>query len=317
MALLDRSLMDRSLGISGVWQMALGKGQSASSDLVVRGEGGRVLTEVHGGALGAVEMDVLCWSLAQAVERRGGERARVKTSLGAITRAMYGRRTQGGSDVHRIREALNNLWNVEITLTVVDADGHARKVVKRRVLDEFEYGPEMYALEHGERMPPELVGALGNDALEFNIANWLISRVEEDGLRVYLDWPIQRRLGTGLGKRLWVLFESWWDYEPMKDDPGLEMALIELNADRYAEIGARAKAATAKRRAVKTGLSRVLEVDDYYVAPGGETPGCEFVVGRMGKPDVLVVVRKRRAPEVEIPDVIVADEAVPGVLIGQ
>ena len=40
---------------------------------------------------------------------------------------------------------------------------------------------------------------------------------------------------------------------------------------------------------------------EWYVQAEAERPGCELIVGRGGKPDVLVVVRRRREPSTVVP----------------
>ena len=118
---------------------------------------------------------------------------------------------------------------------------------------------------------------------------------EDEQWRHLLDWPIQRSMGSGMGKRLWVFVETELGYEPLADDSPYEVLEVPLSDDVYIELGAHCNRLADNRKAIKRGLERVLEMDHRYVGQTGEHgAGCELVPGRGPAADVLRVVRHRR-----------------------
>ena len=82
-------------------------------------------------------------------------------------------------------------------------------------------------------------------------------------------------------------------WEPMRGHPELEEARIALSAVQYPEIGARTRATDEAPRgeagtSARSGRRRLVRAGE------ADRPSCELIVGRGGKPDVLVVVRRRR-----------------------
>jgi len=112
---------------------------------------------------------------------------------------------------------------------------------------------------------------------------------------VLLDWPIQRSMGSGMGKRLWVLIETEVGYRPVEPDSPYELLEVELTEDVCLELGAHCKVRADNRKAIKRGLERVLEMDKRYIAEmDANESGCALLPGRGRHPDVLRIVRLRR-----------------------
>ncbi len=300
---ISDSLLDKGLGRFGGWQMALGPGESAKRMVEIRNAGGVVVHRVDGAVLGADEADVLTWVMARWARTGASADGVVRTTLYEMTRALYGERRIGGRDVKRVSKAIDNLFWASITVTdfaepAANGDGEALPTLfsDRRLVVQVDYGAELKRLRDGESVEAHVIGGLRDETLVLHLAPWLIKRLEEDRLRAWLDWPVQRALGAGMGKRLWFYIESMPGYEPLPDAPEYEMAVLDLAEDVYAELGANCKERWDNRKSVRRGMARVLEEDQRYVAllPDSNI-GCELIVGRGMTPDRLRVVRKRRS----------------------
>lgn len=300
---VTESLVDRRFGRFAGFQYNTRPGEKPSTDLEVRNSAGQIQSFVKGAALGGTEFDLLCWSCAQAVDTRESRKGEVRTTLTQLARALYGYdRKMSTSDRRRVRDALDSLWKAEIGLRIYDPDGPgdglADWTAKGRFLQEFQYGRELAALEEGVDIPPEVIGSLRDETLVFRLADWLVERLEDEEWRHLLDWPIQRSMGSGMGKRLWVFLETERCYEPLAPGSQYEHLEVELTDDVYIELGANCNRLADNRKAVKRGLERVLEMDTRYV---GESKGTEFgsklIPARGLRPDVLRIVRLRRDQE--------------------
>jgi hypothetical protein len=202
------------------------------------------------------------------------------------------------SDRRRVREALSNLWKAEIGLRMYDpgsnTDGVADWTVKGRFLQEFQYGRELAALEDGVEIPAEVIGSLRDETLVIRLADWLLESLEDEQWRHLLDWPIQRSMGTGMGKRLWVFVDTERGYKPVAPDSEYEILEVELDDDVYTQLGAHCNRTADNRKAIKRGLERVL-TDDRYIGEGdGVDIYSELLPARGLGPEILRIVRVRR-----------------------
>ncbi len=298
------SLFERALARFGGWQMSLTPGQRASDLIEIRDAGGVVVHRTDGAPLGSDEADVFTWVLARWARGGLSEDGVLKTTLYEIVKAMNGERRLGGRDYDAVAKAINNLYRASITVSDFSEGGMPQSgdaspslFSDRRLIVQIDYGEHLRKLRAGEDVAAQLVGGMRDETLVIHVAPWLVKRLREENRRVWMDFAVQRKLGAGMGKRLYVYVEAYPGFEPVPDREHLEQALIELTDLVYAELGARCKERWDNRKAVRRGLARLLEIDPNYV--GGEDgedgeDGSELFVGQGGSPDLLRVVRRRR-----------------------
>lgn len=298
------SLFERALARFGGWQMSLTPGQRASDFVEVRDAGGVVVHRTEGAPLGSDEADVFTWVLARWARGGLSEDGVLKTTLYEIVKAMNGDRRLGGRDYDAVAKAINNLYRASITVTDFSeggmpqaADASPSLFSDRRLIVQIDYGEHLRKLRAGEDVAAQLVGGMRDETLVIHVAPWLVKRLRQEKRRVWLDFAVQRKLGAGMGKRLYVYVEAYPGYEPVPESEHLEQALIELTDVVYAELGARCKERWDNRKAVRRGLARLVEIDQNYVGTedGDDAQeGSELFVGQGGSPDLLRVVRRRR-----------------------
>lgn len=288
----SNSLIERSLGRFGGWQMV--PGRPAESEVEVRTATGVLVSRARGAPLGAVEADVLTWLLAQWVQAGCSAEGVVHTTLYQLATALYGAsRPKGSGARHAVAAALLNLHMASITVSDYDT-GTGDELVGRWVdvhlVKRIHYGKQLQALQDRQQVSAAELGALRGETLSIYIDDWLVGRLQRDQLRAWLDWPVQRRLGAGIGKRLWLFLEPHPGFRRLRARPSFEGAVLELTDERYAELGANCRERRDNRKSVRRGIERIRKIDERYVL-------LEFTPSHGNEPDRLRVIRRCRAPE--------------------
>lgn len=281
----SESLIERSLGRFGGWQMT--PGRPATRDVEVRGRAGAVLSRATGAPLGPVEADVLTWLLGHWVRDGCSPDGGVSLTLYELTQALYGARAKGREDRRAAARALTNLHRASVTVSDYDhatRQSRAGRWVDVHLVSRIHYGQELRALRDGEEVGAATIGALRGETLRVYIDSWLIERLQVDSVRAWLDWPVQRHLG-GMAKRLWLYLEPHPGFRPLRDRPEYEGAVIDLSEDLYRELGANCQLRSDNRKPVRRGIERIRASDSRYVM-------LDFMPGANGTPDRLRVIRK-------------------------
>jgi len=294
------SLIERSLGRFGGWQMV--PGREPRSEVEIRSATGALVSRARGAPLGAVEADVLTWLLAQWVQAGCPEDGAVHTTLYQLTGALYGPRKKGTEDRRAVAAALLNLHMASITTSDYDAAGAelSGRWVDVHLVKRIHYGEQLQALQDHQQVSAAELGALRGETLSIYIDDWLIARLQRKQLRAWLDWPVQRRLGAGIGKRLWLFLEPHPGFRPLRKRPTHEGAVLELTDEAYAELGANCRERRDNRKSIRRGIERIQQIDDRYVL-------LEFVAGQADEPDCLRVIRRCRRPGDEAETAAAAD----------
>ena len=285
----SESLIERSLGRFGGWQMV--PGREPRTDIEVRTASGALVSRARGAALGAVEADVLTWLLAQWVQSGCSPDGAIHVTLYQLTAALYGTRAKGSEDRRAVATALFNLHMASITVSDYDAgtnDDVPGRWVDVHLVKRIHYGEHLQALQDRQPVSATELGALRGETLSVYIDDWLIGRLQGDKLRAWLDWPVQRRLGAGIGKRLWLFLEPHPGFRQLRDRPQYEGTVLELTDSIYAELGANCRERRDNRKTIRRGIERIKEIDERYVM-------FEFIPGKQaGDTDRLRIIRRGR-----------------------
>ena len=266
-------------------------GREPRAEVEIRSATGALVSRARGAPLGAVEADVLTWLLAQWVQAGCPADGAVHTTLYQLTTALYGTRSKGTEDRRAIAGALLNLHMASITTSDYDAAGMERpgRWVDVHLVKRIHYGEQLQALQDNQPVSAAELGALRGETLAIYMDDWLIARLQREQLRSWLDWPVQRRLGAGIGKRLWLFLEPHPAFHPLRKRPAHEAAVIELTDEAYAELGANCRERRDNRKSIRRGIARIQAIDHRYVL-------LEFVPGQAGESDLLRVIRRCRRP---------------------
>jgi len=258
------SLIERSLGRFGGWQMVTGR--EPRNEIEIRTATGALVSRARGAPLGAVEADVLTWLLAQWVQAGCAADGAVHTTLYQLTSALYGARRKGTEDRRAVANALLNLHMASITTSDYDTAGveQAGRWVDVHLVKRIHYGEQLQALQDNRQVSAAELGALRGETLSIYIDDWLIARLQRKQLRAWLDWPVQRRLGAGIGKRLWLFLEPHPGFRPLRNRPSYEGALVTLTDEVYAELGANCRERRDNRKAIRRGIERIQQIDERY-----------------------------------------------------
>ena len=297
------SLIERSLGRFGGWQMTTG-GQH-SDEVEIRNPTGQLISRARGARLGAVEADMLTWLLAQWVRSGCQPDGGVRTTIYQLATALYGPGRNGSADRRQAIDALLNLHLASITLMDYDAAGGdiPGRWVDVHLVRRIHYGDELMALrEDRQPIAAETLGGLRGETLVVYIDDWLIGRLQREQLRAWLDWPIQRQLGAGIGKRLWLYLEPHPGFRPLKATSA-EGMVLPLTDQVYAELGANCGQRRDNRKSIRRGIERIQETDERYVL-------LELTAGNGDKPDCLRIVRRSHRAEADVEPVEVDSRAV-------
>jgi len=282
------SLIERSLGRFGGWQMV--PGREARSEVEVRSATGALVSRSRGAPLGAVEADVLTWLLAQWVQAGCPPDGVVNTTLYQLSSALYGRRAKGSDDRRAVATALLNLHMASITVSDYDTktqDELSGRWVDVHLVKRIHYGEQLQALQDRQPVSAKELGALRGETVSVYIDDWLIGRLQRDKLRAWLDWPIQRKLGAGIAKRLWLFLEPHPGFRALRDRPAYEGTILELSDELYAELGANCRERRDNRKTIRRGIERIKAIDPGYVL-------FEFTAGAGVEPDRVRVIRRKR-----------------------
>lgn len=266
-------------------------GREARSEVEVRSATGALVSRSRGAALGAVEADVLTWLLAQWVQAGCPADGVVHTTLYQLSSALYGGRTKGTDDRRAVATALLNLHMASITVSDYDtttSDDLTGRWVDVHLVKRIHYGEQLQALQDRQPVSAAELGALRGETVSIYVDDWLIGRLQRDKLRAWLDWPIQRRLGAGIAKRLWLFLEPHPGFRLVRDRPNYEGTILELTDELYAELGANCKERRDNRKTIRRGIERIKTIDARYVM-------FEFSPGTGATLDRLRVIRRARA----------------------
>jgi hypothetical protein len=277
-------LIERSLGRFGGWQMTTGGRHS--DEVEIRTSAGQLVSRVREARLGAVEADMLTWLLAQWVHGGCDPDGGVRTTIYQLASALYGPGRNGSADRRQAIDALLNLHLASVTLMDYDTGGGdvPGRWVDVHLVRRIHYGEQLMALREDRRpVAAETLGALRGETLVIYIDDWLIGRLERVQLRAWLDWPVQRRLGAGIGKRLWLYLEPHPGFSALKT--GVEGMTLTLTDEVYAELGANCRQRRDNRKSIRRGIERIKEIDSRYVM-------LKFTPGRGDSADTLRVIRR-------------------------
>ena len=264
-------------------------GQKPRNEIEIRSATGALVSRARGAPLGAVEADVLTWLLAQWVQGGCAADGAVHTTLYQLTSALYGARKKGTEDRRAVAAALLNLHMASITTSDYDAAGVEQpgRWVDVHLVKRIHYGQQLQALQDNQQVSAAELGSLRGETLSIFIDDWLIARLQRKQLRAWLDWPIQRRLGAGIGKRLWLFLEPHPGFRSLRTRPAYEGAVLQLTDEVYAELGANCRERRDNRKSIRRGIERIQQIDERYVL-------LEFIGGQAGEPDHLRVIRAYR-----------------------
>lgn len=285
---LSDSLIERSLGRFGGWQMI--PGRQAGTEVEVRTETGALISRARGAALGAVEADLLTWLLAHWVQDGCSADGAVHTTLYQLATALYGgSRPKGSGARHAVATALLNLHMASVTVSDYDTssgDELPDRWVDVHLVKRIHYGEQLQALQDHQHVSAAKLGALRSETLSIYIDDWLIGRLQRDKLRAWLEWPIQRKLGAGIAKRLWLFLEPHPGFRQLRDRPEYEGTVLELTEQLYAELGASCCERRDNRKTIRRGIERIRGIDERYVV-------FDFIPGKAG--DRLRIIRRGRS----------------------
>ncbi len=181
-----------------------------------------------------------------------------------------------------------NLHLASITASDYDAAGveQSGRWVDVHLVKRLHYGEKLQALQDNQQVSAAELGGLRGETLTIYIDDWLIARLQRKQLRAWLDWPVQRRLGAGIAKRLWLFLEPHPEFRPLHKRPVYEGAMVELTDQVYGELGANCRERRDNRKSIRRGIERIQQTDDRYVL-------LEFITGDGAEPDRLRAIRRR------------------------
>jgi hypothetical protein len=238
-----------SLATSPIWQM----GPTPTAPHVERRDD-RVLgflASARNAPLAELEFDVLTWAITQWFLRGAPRNGQLRANIGDLAAALYGER-HGGKQYQLIRQALENLYNVSVDLTVLtteNGDQQWRSRRRRRLLQQVELR---------ERIDPR---AHGDKTITIQLASWLIDQLDAQTVAA-IAWQLTRRL-TGLSKRLAIyLAAKDGSFQPITTHT--ERLTIPLNNDFYETMGITATRERDRRASVGRAAERIAQNDPRY-----------------------------------------------------
>src|SRR4051794_36783596 len=121
--------LERSIASSPVWQM----GPKAAGKDVTRRDPRLLdfLASAKNAPLGELEFDVLTWTITRWYQAGRPTDGRLSATFGDIAYALYGTR-HGGKQYALVREALDNLYNVSIDLSILTVENGSERWETRR-----------------------------------------------------------------------------------------------------------------------------------------------------------------------------------------
>src|SRR3954447_23248864 len=255
-------VMERSLAAFPGWQL----GPQKARRRIERRDFLGVIARVDRAPLGEVELDVLTWLSARWYEQGRQASGRVAFTLYELGQALSGSgKTLGGRNNEIIREALENLHAVVITLSGVNVlTGQFERTFRSKVhiLRTLVVNEQLQLSDQGLAWDPAAVGALRGATIEVQLEDWLVAQLAGHAA-VQLDWATQRRL-TGLAKRLWVYLAAEMPrFETVPD--GRSQLVVPLTRDVYGALGIECDRDRDNRAALMRAARRVLAQDRRYV----------------------------------------------------
>jgi hypothetical protein len=262
----EEGVMEQSLALFPGWQSSREKLQRRIRRRDVLG----AVAQADGAPLGEVELDVLTWLFQAWAKQERPADGRVRFTFYEVAEAMYGSARRGGRNNQIIREALDNLHAVVITLSGVDVlTGEMRRSLysKVHILESYVLDEQLQLLEASEHFDPAAVGAIGGargHTIEIKLADWLVQQLLGDAT-IVLDWRTQRALG-GMAKRLWVYLAAMADDFVQIRDEDVEVLDLPLAETTFSSLGIECARERDSRAAVTRAAGRMLEEDPRYLS---------------------------------------------------
>jgi len=224
------------------------------------------LASAKNAPLGELEFDVLTWAMTRWYQAGRPPDGRLEATIGEIAYALYGTR-QGGKQYALVRQALRNLYDVSVDLTVLsieNGDETWRRSRQRRLLQ---------ALDLNERIGGE--PALDSSTGTLQLGSWLVEQLDAHTVAA-MAWQVLRRM-TGISKRL-AIYLAAHDGEYHRITAHTERLVIRLTEELYEEFGIAAARERDRRSSVVRAARRIAEHDRRYSRVGVERMGREWVL---------------------------------------
>lgn len=243
------------------------------------------LAGAQGAPLGSAEIDVLTVAL-QSFQMRGAPMSGwLECSMRELVVGVYGH--GGGRSYSLVAGALENLFNVAVTLPSFDAESgesaagaQTRTRLVRSVVLRTEAGD---CARHPEDSWSQLSVSREAATIKMQFEAWVVAAVRASG-GLGVGFDVQRSL-RGAAKTSWILMEAL-RFAP-GDHRNIEEWRVLLDRSAYAAFGLNAARLTDSRAQLRSALDRICELDPTYV-------GYEFVPGEdpSGRPRWVLIVRR-------------------------
>lgn len=204
----------------------------------------------RGAPIGALEFDVMAWTITRWFAAGRPANGWLTSSRADIARALYGS-SSGGRQHALIDGALQNLYEVSLDLSVLDADGDGgrwRARRQRRILQQLDI-TKREELEDGEA------------TISLQLASWIIEQLDAHVVAA-IAWQVVRDL-TGISKRL-AIYLAAHDQAFEAITGHTERLLISVDEDLFAHFGITARRERERRASLVKAAKRVDERDPRY-----------------------------------------------------
>ena len=255
--LVGRGVMERNLALFPGWQL----GPQRARRRVERRDFLGVIARADRAPLGEAELDVLTWLSSRWYEQGSSESGRVTFTYYELAQALYGPGKVGGRNNEIIREALDNLHAVVITLSGVNVlTGEFERTFQSKVhiLRTLVVSEQLQLLEQGGDAGS--VGGLRGATLEVQLEDWLVAQLHGQ-VALQLDWGLQRRL-SGLAKRLWLYLVA--EDSRFEAGEGADVFEIPLTRDVFGALGIECARDRDNRAALRRAATRLCAQDSRY-----------------------------------------------------
>lgn len=251
--------MERNLALFPGWQL----GPQRARRRVERRDFLGVIARADRAPLGEAELDVLTWLSSRWYEQGRAESGRVAFTYYELAQALYGAGKVGGRNNEIIREALDNLHAVVITLSGVNVlTGEFERTFQSKVhiLRTLVVSEQLQLLE--ETGDVGSVGGLRGATIEVQLEDWLVAQLDGQ-VALQLDWALQRRL-SGLAKRLWLYLVAEEGRFETEGDAEAETLRVPLTQDVFGAMGIECARDRDNRAALRRAASRLCKQDPCY-----------------------------------------------------
>ena len=213
----------------------------------------------RGAPIGALEFDVMAWVITRWFVAGRPPDGRLSSSRADIARALYGV-APGGRQHELIDQALQNLYDVNLDLSVLGAgeDGRRwRARRQRRILQELDIREE------------------GEETISLRLATWLVEQLDANVV-ASIAWQVMRDL-TGIAKRLAIYLAAHdGDFEPITSHT--ERLVVIVDDHLFEQFGITAKRERERRGSLAKAAQRVDARDPRYRRVALERAGGKWVL---------------------------------------